>query len=203
MRALTIGIDLDGTLVDLMPSWLDWYNAHLAGDDETLALEDVTRDLHLCCSAGRKVYDALDIPGWYRSLPEIPGGADAVKSLMDAGHEIYICTSAGRSPSAPGDKVAWMRRMMPFVPQERVIIASPKHLLRFNVFIDDSPAKVVKYKMTWPKARTMGISQPWNSEVPYDFRAHDYRDPATAWQRMVHKISEYAEESDRPVPSVA
>ena len=193
MKPLTIGVDMDGILVDLMPTWLDWYHANLAHDDENVAIEDITRDLHHIVKAGKKVFDALNTPGWFKDLPELPGAIAALKLLVEQGHHVVICTSPGNSVDAPSDKTRWIRRNAPFLDKTNMIITHQKHLCCFDVLIDDDPKKIMKYKMTWPKAKVMGIAWPWNTDAPYDVRAEGWKDPAAAWGTMVSAIAKYAQ----------
>lgn len=196
-KPLTILVDLDGTVVDLMSVWLDCYNAEMAEDDEEVHIENVSTELSKCCRAGKRVYEFLNRDGWFRHLPELDGAVDAVKELHDQGHRIIICTSPGQSVYAPSDKFAWVQDHMPFLklPND-LIIAHDKHLICADVLIDDNPRKAGPFRKAWPASKVVGIAWPYNRNEAdlFDLRAADYLDTSLAWATMRSWVEKLAEE---------
>jgi 5'(3')-deoxyribonucleotidase len=186
-KPLTILVDLDGTVVDLMSVWIDCYNAEMAEDDEEVRIEDVAGQLDKHVKAGKRIYDFLNREGWFRHLPELDGAVAAVEALHQQGHRIVICTSPGKSLYAPSDKFAWVDEHMPFLKlPDDLIIAHDKHLVCADVLIDDNPRKAGPYKERWPEAKVIGMAWPYNRAEArlFDLRADSYLDPRKSWATM-------------------
>ena len=191
---MRILVDLDGICVNLMEPWLEWYECNLAEDDEEVSVEDITDKIHTIVRGGKKVYDALNLEGWFNQLPELPGAVAAVQKMHDAGHHVVICSSPGNSIYAPSDKTRWVFRHMPFLDKTNMIITHQKHLVNGDILIDDDPEKAELYKEAWPDSQVLAIAWPWNGHGKFDLRAQDYRDTRAAWDEILNRVDELAAE---------
>lgn len=79
------------------------------------------------------------LPGFYRSLPPVPGSLEVVKRL--AGHMDVILLTAPMShhPTCAQEKIEWVVEHLGPEWQDRVFIAKDKTRVRADYLIDDKP----------------------------------------------------------------
>lgn len=186
---LVIGCDLDGIIANLHAAWLDWYNKKW---HDNLPLSKLQWDLKgiVKKECGDAVYDYLRDVHIYENVQPIDGAVEGVKKLISDGHDFVIIThAAGGSKTIP-DKAKWISTYLPDVKEDNVIYCSRKELVKVDVFIDDSPNNIIKYRKAWPKAHILAIAWPYNksAEDKLDLRASSYRRTDRAWDRMLEYI---------------
>lgn len=194
MKKLTILVDMDSILVHLDEKWYRTYNER-HGDDLTID-KVLTWDTHLYCKNENKaIYDVLNDPGFFRDLPAIPGGLESVKQLQDMGHEIIIVTAS--PDSAMGDKKAWIKQHMPWLPRKHVFMGDLKYKINGDVLIDDGPHNIIEYRKHHPNAFIATIDYPFNRSAHHlcDLVAHGYKDYLGAWEQILNGVTQYAESS--------
>lgn len=105
-----------------------------------------------------QVFGVLHDPDiWYRVKPK-QYAAEVLKSLQEQGYDVYICTATYYK------NLAWkftfiIERYFPFIDWDHVIVASNKHLIQCDYFIDDAPhnlvgASGVRFLMSAPHNKT-------------------------------------------------
>lgn len=190
MAKLEILIDMDGILVDICHDWLRLYNIDY---DDNISVADLkSYDTHESVKAecGLKIYDYIDQPNFFRNLRPIKGALESVRRLHEAGHGITILTAPSKSPTCAWDKVEWIKDHLPFLSRKDVITAHKKHLVKGDVFIDDKPANIRDYRVSWPLAKTMTIAYPYNKMLDglADVYAEGYHDSEAAWQKIEAEV---------------
>ena len=189
-RPLTLIIDLDSIIVDLLGPWLGWYNELY---DDKLTVADLTSyaiEKHVKPGCHYSIYDFFTPVDRYAECPILPGASEALAAFRDMGHDIVIATAtAGQTAH---QKWVLAKKAAPWLPASHIMVGSRKELLRGDVFIDDAPKNVVKYKQAWPEAKAMTIAYPYNAEIYdwYDLRAEGWQNPAGAWSQIVDAIKE-------------
>lgn len=142
-------IDMDSVLVQLLPTWLRWYNEEF---EDTLAIKDITAwDMHSIVKpeCGHQIYKYLDQPGAYRDLAPMPGGPLAIDTLLRRGHEVFIVTSPPyTSQTAVWDKLEWVREHLPFFDESHVIFCRRKFVVAGDVLFDDCPTHLKEFTGT-------------------------------------------------------
>ena len=109
-------IDLDGVLAD--------FNA-----GKTLLDEDTKRN----CAG----YE-YRIPGFFATLPPMPGAIDAVHRLQKK-YDLYILSTAPWSnSSAWSDKLLWVKKHFGDVFYKRIVLTHCKNLCKGDYLIDDN-----------------------------------------------------------------
>ncbi len=136
MKKLTILVDMDDTIEQLLQAWLLRLNARYHRNvccedilvwDVTQAYEGLTHD---------EVYNVLLEDDFWETILPIPGAAEALQRFMQAGHTIYIVTVTPYETVA--DKMGKLLfKYFPFIPWENVIITTNKTMLKADVLIDD------------------------------------------------------------------
>lgn len=136
MKKLTILIDMDDTIENLLDEWLHTLNEKYGF---YVLLNDI-RDWDL-----RKAYPSLSDDEifsplksdelWARVKPKW----DAVKyvqKLVDDGHDVYITTSSNLN-TIYSKTQSILVRYFPFICMDHVIVCTRKQMIRGDVMVDD------------------------------------------------------------------
>ena len=134
---------MDGVLADTDMHYLTWYyNAYgvnipyeqMLGkpEGEGFPEKDAIRKFILS-------------PGFFRTLPVIPGAVEAIKELMK-GFEIYIVSAAMEFPLSLPEKYEWLQEHFPFIALNNIVFCGDKSLINADYMIDDHPKNLDKFK---------------------------------------------------------
>ncbi len=135
-RKLTILVDMDDTIEQLLKAWLkclnDKYGRSVKCEDVidwdiTRVYPGLTRD---------QVYEEINLPGFWGKVEPVPGAVEALRHFIDAGHRVFIVTATPYK-SVPEKMDDLLFRYFPFLSWENVIITSSKQLIKGDVLIDD------------------------------------------------------------------
>jgi len=193
MKRFTIGFDMDAIVVDLLNPWLSWYNQE---HGETVTVHDLTTyNIENHVSYPDRIYGFFQDIERYASCPLIPGAAEGLRQLKEDGHDIVFATAtAGEEGESSPAKWKLARKAAPWLKNKDVMVGSRKELLRFDIFSDDAPKNIVKYRNAWPNAKIITIAYPYNQDIKtlVDCYAQDYRDTARAWKTKVDYIRQLA-----------
>jgi 5'(3')-deoxyribonucleotidase len=175
----TIAIDLDGVVVDLLPTLLARYNL-LCND--FVQVEDVTDyALRKVCKKtvdSHDVSSVLDAPGFYHGLPPIPGAVEGIAQLRAAHHDIILVTS--RPLRALIETSEWVFQHLGDMPN--LVFAQRKERVPADVLFDDCADTLRDYCAQWPRSRTATIAYPYNVSARRWARVvGHYTQPAAAW----------------------
>lgn len=138
MRKLTILVDMDDTIENLLDVWVAYLNEHYG---TSVRKEDITEwDLSKAFPTieGDKIYSALLDETLWDAVRPLPGAVKYLKKLIDDGNEVFIVTASHPdSVRAKMNKVLF--RYFPYITYQNVIIASKKQLISGDILIDDAP----------------------------------------------------------------
>lgn len=93
MKKLTIFVDMDDTIEQLLKAWVieanQRYGYSVSRDevtdwDVTLAFPGLTME---------QVYEIPTLPGFWKDVDPVPGAAEALQHFMAEGHDVYILSS--------------------------------------------------------------------------------------------------------------
>jgi 5'-nucleotidase len=140
-----IAIDMDGVLADTETQYITWYyNTYgvkvsydeLVGKPEGDGFPDKTA-----------VGKFLLTPGFFRSLPLMPGAVEAVAELMKD-FEIFIVSAAMEFPKSLSEKQEWLCHHFPFISWSNVVFCGDKSVIQADYMIDDHHKNLAKFKGT-------------------------------------------------------
>lgn len=135
MKRLTILIDMDDVLEDLVGCWISELNRK---HGTTVTIEDVT-DWKIAkffpTLSSEELYAPLFDPDMWSRLEAMPNAPEIVRRLVDDGHTIRVVTATHYGTVLP--KMKRFLSMYPFLKWEDVIIASDKSMIVGDVIIDD------------------------------------------------------------------
>lgn len=191
MRKLTLLVDMDGIVADMLASFLALFN-HEHGTRFTKA--DVhSWNLATCLRTSQAEIDSyFDRSAFFLELAPLPGALVSLAELAARGHEIVFVT-ANWGPESAADKLRWLRLHFPPRLASSYALTTRKDRLRGDVLIDDAPHNIEAHARAWPGTKLVSIEYPYNAHVTgIDLLAPSFADTATAWDRIVHFVDDLA-----------
>jgi len=186
MKKITLLIDLDCILVNMLPAWLDKYN-----DDtgENIKVSDVIDyDVRSICRDIEALDKIIHEPGFFNDLVPMPHGPSIITKLMTEGYDIVFVTQAPRgSDFAIRDKKEWIRKHFSDFNLENVVFCHRKELIRGDLLFDDKPSHLRKWFKNNSGGYVATIDWPYNRETKVHFRG----DRSNGWLNFydfVHKV---------------
>jgi 5'(3')-deoxyribonucleotidase len=190
-KRLSILVDMDGIVVDLLDRWLAVYNQEFG---RSITKADITDwNMHKIVPDGKAIYPIIERQGFFDDLPMIKGAEKGLKRLM-AKHDAALVSAA--SGWALTGKDHWVEKYAPQFLDRMVITRgkTPKSLIKGSLIIDDGPHNMIEFLRDG--GYVVGIEYPYNIHMRERvFLAPDYRDTEAAWDAMVEHIEHYAERS--------
>ena len=182
---LTIYIDMDETLVNLVDPWLEILNDKLGNGHkftrEHCDMYDMTSTIPL---PAQSVMEPFHRPGFWENLPPLPGAVEFVRDIYNLGHKVYIATIPYRSDNCAWEKRLWVEEYLPFLnPDHDLILIRHKHLLPGDVIIDDNPELILKFK----GVRIL-VDRPWNRDLRKYNMLESWFIRAHSWNRVREAI---------------
>jgi 5'-nucleotidase len=130
---------------------------------------DLSRRKHLYLKndfpeESRRVVERIyQVPGFYRTLPPMPGAVEALNEMLGEGYEVYVCTAPHlQNPTCESDKRYWMGETLGGDWLQRLIITRDKTLIIGDLLFDDRPRVSGALKPMW---RQIIFDRPYNRDV--------------------------------------
>jgi 5'-nucleotidase len=133
-RRISIAIDMDGVIADTESHFIRYYEQETG--------EKVDRKIFLGVPEGLALPDKTAVqrfvrtPGFFRSLPVIPGSVDALQSLMED-FDVYIVSAAMEFPLSLYEKKQWLEEHFPFISWKNIVFCGDKSIISTDYLIDD------------------------------------------------------------------
>lgn len=161
-------IDMDCTLVNMLPPWLKRYNEETGSK---VKLSDIKEyDVGLVCTNQKVLYDLLDEPGFFFNMDPMPGAQKYFQKLIDDGYDLVVVTQPPRRVDlAVRDKRRWMKKYFPNFELMNMIFCHRKNLIDGALLFDDKPSHLVEWKKSHPDGLTATLDWQFN-RVPVDCR---------------------------------
>jgi 5'-nucleotidase len=130
----SIAIDMDNVIADVETHYIDWYEKdfgvrvdrkELLGKPETQAFPNKNAVLKF-----------LYTPGFFRTVPVMPGAKEAVEELMRS-YQVYIVSAAMEFPQSLFEKYEWLREHFPFIGWNQIVFCGDKSIIATDYMIDD------------------------------------------------------------------
>ena len=162
---MIILVDQDSVLTDFESGFLmKWRKAH--PDKPYIPLEERTtfrirenypKELTPLIDA---VYSA---PGFYRSIPLMPGGKEAIIEMQNKGHDVFICTSPlTRFEDCVLEKYLWTEEQLGREWTKKIILTNDKTVVIGDYLIDDNPDIKGAENPIWEH---IIFDQPYNRQI--------------------------------------
>lgn len=192
-KSLTILVDLDSIIIDLLRPWISFYNRthqdNISIDDmTTYNLKNHTKKLR----KAKDLYTFFEDHINYANCPVLPGASEGLRELSKDGHDIIISTATAGSTAS----IKWklVNKAAPWLHADNVMVGARKEKLNGDVFIDDAPKNIVKYRNAWPEAHILTIAYPYNKNCVtlVNCYAQDHNNTVQAWEQMTNYIKKLA-----------
>ena len=136
MKQLTILVDMDDTIEDLLGAWLTYlnekYGLNVQKDDITQW--DISKAFPMLDK--NQVYEPLLKDEFWETVKPINGAPEVLKNMIDDGHKIYIVT-ASTYHTLPAKMESVLFKYFPYFTWNDVIVTSNKQMIKGDVLIDD------------------------------------------------------------------
>jgi 5'-nucleotidase len=133
-RRISIAVDMDGVLADTETHFIRYYEEESGEKVDRKSLLGVPENLAFPDKTAVRRY--VHTPGFFRSLPLIPGGVYAVKTLMEH-FDVYIVSAAMEFPLSLYEKKQWLEEHFPFISWKNIIFCGDKSIIKTDYLIDD------------------------------------------------------------------
>lgn len=171
---MRLGIDLDGVVADFNGGWMRAYNEQF---ETTLAPAQVVGwdGLHKLTHFA----DMDEFWGWaqdhggvsvFRHLEPYNGAVETLRSLNRDGHDIVVITA--KPEWAVHDTFEWLADHR--IPTREVHVTDDKWTIECDVYLDDSPYKVLELVEKRPDRTVCRFVRPWNRPVEGARDVHDW-----------------------------
>jgi len=158
MAALKWLFDVDGVSADCMASMLEKIGAKATESD----IVEWGFEKFLDEREKAKAYELFEDPNFWRELPVKEGAKKVINLIKDLGHEVVWVTSPWRSCFGWANaRRAWIEEHF---GDDSVIITSDKYHIPGDVFVDDKPDNVEKWKKAHPEKLAIIFDAPWNRD---------------------------------------
>ena len=178
MNGLTILIDMDGTIEDLLTAWIECLNnTH----DLNVSLNDnIYYDMTKTFPSltADQIFYPLYQDSFWETVKPMNGASETIEKMIHDGHNVYIVTaSSPETIKIKLEKVLF--KYFPYLSYENVIVAFNKQMIIGDVMIDDAPFNLIgggyiKLLMDSPTNRDFveteenGITRVYNWEQIYE-----------------------------------
>jgi 5'-nucleotidase len=124
-------VDMDGVLADIYQRFFELH------EEET----DIRKTFNEII--GMKEGDAFPAlgdwvmtPGFFRSMPVMPGSQKGLK-LLNEKYDVTVVSMATEFPISLTDKQLWLHDNFPFINWKQIVFCGDKSLIRADIMIDD------------------------------------------------------------------
>lgn len=181
-KAKTVLLDADGILFDFVDAMLrEWMI--LTGQcvsPDTITHYDITSNLVGTEGEKRALWASNKRPGFCREIHPILPAIAGVRRLERV-HDVYVVTAPCKGSLTWCGERVWALSRYFAIPEERVLFTQRKHLVRGDVFVDDSEEHCRRWRESNPDALTVLWRTP---------RITTWDGPATSsWEELARLIN--------------
>lgn len=174
MSRKSIAIDMDNVIADVASHYITWYEKEYGIKVNPEALLGVPESEAFPDNAIRKF---LYMPGFFRTVPVMPGAIEAVRKLMQH-FDIYIVSAAMEFPQSLIEKYEWLQEHFPFISWQNIVFCGDKSIINTDYMIDDH----VK-NLDYCKGKTFIYTAGHNIHIDRHTRVNN-------WQEVVHLLEQ-------------
>jgi 5'(3')-deoxyribonucleotidase len=91
---MVIGIDFDGTINNMLETWIEWLNKKYGTTVQMSDITDWTLSMQYPSLSVSELFEPLDTPEFWDEVTIKPDAPEVIQQLIRDGHEIYIVTSS-------------------------------------------------------------------------------------------------------------
>lgn len=130
----SIAIDMDNVIADVATHFIDLYEKETGLRIPQEALDGISEADAFPDKTAVERY--LFTPGFFRTVPLIPGAQEALKTLQQH-FEIYIVSAAMEFPLSLSEKKEWLAEHFPFISWRNIVFCGDKSIIGTDYLVDD------------------------------------------------------------------
>jgi len=150
----SILVDMDGVLAD---TYSRFFDLHEEESGERPEMKNIEGKLEAEAFANQIKW--VTTPGFFRSVPPVPGSQEGLKKLNE-NFNIIVASLATEFPQSLTDKQFWLHDHFPFISWEQMVFCGNKSIIKADIMIDDHLKNLNKFK-----GETIMFTQPHNIMV--------------------------------------
>jgi len=154
----------------------------------TREIEDVLRrkgDLQPAMSAS-KIRTRILQRGFCANLPPLPGARESLASLQEMVEVIVVTSPMEHASHWRQERVEWLRREMG-LPDEAVILCERKDLIFGDLFVDDKPTNVRRWRDRWGSG-TRAVTPALLWDTPFNRRNTSDMRRVMGWSDLLQVV---------------
>lgn len=184
---ITVMIDLDDVLWNLVEHWIYHYKMFMKGydylaynaHDKHLDKSMVTSwDITSCLKPTDvdMFWNVLDSSDFWQDMTTNPDTIHALKAINDNPNiDLIICTDTYYKSATT--KLTRFFELFPFIEPSQVICMKEKWRLDADIVIDDKPETLEKFMLKQnPPVAIMKINKPWNETTICDYSFNEFNE---------------------------
>lgn len=110
------------------------------------------------------VHEVMHSPGFFATMPMVPGAREGLAALEAAGHTVMLCTAPlSGSLYCAAEKLTWVQEQLGADWRRRTLVVKDKTLVRGDILIDDKPEVTGALEPTWTHVR---YRRSYNAHLP-------------------------------------
>lgn len=141
---MIIGLDFDGTINNMLDTWVAWLNKNHGMSVDASMITDWSLENTFSNLSIKELFEPVDTPEFWDEVTIKPGAAEVIKKLIADGHAIYVVTSSHYKTLSYKFKNCLFAHL-PFLTKENVIVTFDKSLIRCDVLLDDAEHNLVNF----------------------------------------------------------
>jgi 5'(3')-deoxyribonucleotidase len=181
---MRILVDLDGIVVDTLPSWLKRVHetTGILAKPADITKWNLIDNPPLDQLQLQQLLDILNEKDFNINLPQMSDASHYLHQLHNAGHDISIVTARSGTHCMP-ETLTWLKKMMPWLDVEKKVwFCYDKQRITGDVLIDDKAETLIKYKEAHPEAHLITIDYPYNQHAPEE--THRVQKNGYEWEQI-------------------
>lgn len=139
---VTLLVDLDDTMTDLLSAWLNWLNNQYSTNVRKEDITDYDITKFFPSVSHDKIYAPLYNGRFWASVRPKKDAPLTLLKLKNMGFRIYVCTSSSHK-TIPHKVELVLKRYFGFIPCSNIITTTNKQLIKGDILIDDAVHNLV------------------------------------------------------------
>lgn len=151
---ITVLIDIDDTIIDLLPSWCDWLNKLYKTNVKPEDIIEWNICTYFPTLTKNQIFKPLNDPLFWQNIKSREYSVEYLKKLIDDGFDVYLCSATYYETVYPKFHLV-IQKYFSYIDWSKVIITSNKQMIKADFCIDDGVHNLIdgdytKILMTQP-----------------------------------------------------
>ena len=142
MNKLTVLVDMDDTLEDLLPAWVARLNERHGLNVDPNKIQEWDMTVAFPELSPEDIFSVLEEDEFWDTVRPKDSAVAVLKQIIDDGHDVFVVTSSSyKTIEAKTERVLF--RYFQYLSWDQVIVTANKQMIRGDIIIDDAPHNIV------------------------------------------------------------